>query len=381
MKFLRIVLRNILRNKRRSVLTVLSIAVSVFVFAALMSLPALVDQIMRDRASSLRLITHSKAGFFYTLPSAYRQQIAAVPHVELVSGESIFMGTYRGPRDVVPSVALDPEQVEDMWPEWGIPKAAAEEFRRTRTAALVGATLMKKYGWKVGEHVILRGTMYPVDAELTIAGTMLGTQPAAALLFRRDRLDELMGRPGTVNLFWVKVDNSRSIPGVIAEIDERFSNSAAETITETELGASQTQMGGMRMLLTGAQMLAAMVILAIALVAANTAAMSVRERRKELAVMRAIGFPRGVVLSCLLAEGLVIGLASGALGCAAAYFGLKLLPYASQSLGMLALVISLPGRVLAASFLIAAAIGFGSSLAPGIAAVRREVAAELRAVV
>src|SRR5260370_36278433 len=268
-----------------------------------------------------------------------------------------------------------------MWPEWGIPKAAAEECRRSGRAAVVGTTLRMRCGWKVDEHVILRGTMYPVDTELTIAGTMLGTQPAAALLFRRDRLDELMGRPGTVNLFWVKVDNSRSIPGVIAEIDERFSNSAADTITETELGASQTQMGGMRVLLTGAQMLAAMVILAIALVAANTAAMAVRERRKEIAVMRGIGFPRGVVLSCLLAEGLGIGIASGALGCTAAYFGLKFLPYASQSLGMLALVISLPARVLVGSFLIAAAIGFGSSLAPGIAAVRREVASELRAVV
>jgi len=381
MKFFPIVLRNILRNKRRTVLTVLSIAVSVFVFAALMSLPAVVNQMLRDRANSLRLISHSKAGFFYALPAAYRQRIKAVPHVDAVSGESIFMGTYRGPQDLVPSVAIDPEQVEEIWSDWGISKHAADEFRRVRTGALVGATLMKRYGWKVGDHVILRGTIYPVDAELSIVGTLEGAAPALALVFRRDHLDELLGRPGTVNLFSIKVDQSQAVSRVIAEIDEKFSNSSAETATETELGASLDKMGSLRVIFDGAKVLAFIVMLAIALVAANTAAMSVRERRKEIAVMRAIGFTRTVIVSCLLGEGLVIGVASGLLGCAAAYLGLKLVPFASASLGVLALLISLPTRVLAGSFFLAAAIGFVSSLAPGIAAVRREVAAELRAVV
>ncbi len=381
MKFLPIVLRNILRNKRRTVLTVLSITVSVFVFAALMSLPAVVNRILRDRANSLRLITHSKAGFFYSLPGAYRNQIAAIPHVEAVSGETIFMGTYRDARDAVPSAAIDPEKIEEIWPDWGISKQAAEEFRRVRIAALVGTTLMKLYGWKVGDHVTLRGTIYPVQAELSIAGILAGEAPAHALLFRRDRLDELLGRPGTVNLFWVKVDRSASIPGVIAEIDERFSNSSAETTTETELGASLAQLGSLRVIFDGARVLAAIVMLAIALVAANTAAMSVRERRKEIAVMRAIGFTPAVILVCLLAEGLAIGVASGLLGCAAAYFGLKLAPLASRSLGVLALLIAPPPRVLVESFTIAAAIGLLSSLAPGVAAVRREVVSELRAVV
>jgi putative ABC transport system permease protein len=381
MKYLPIVLRNILRNRRRTVLTVLSVAVSVFVFAALMSLPTVVDRILRDRANSLRLITHSKAGFFYNLPGAYRNQIAAIPHVEAVCGEMIFMGTYRSVRDLVPSAAIDPEKVAEIWPDWRISKEAAQQFRRVRTGALAGSALMKRYGWKIGDHVILRGTIYPVDAELTIAGTLNGQAPAGALLFRLDHLDELLGRPGTVNLIWSKIDRSESIPGVVAEIDERFSNSSAETITETELGASLAQLGSMRVIFDGARILAAIVMLAIALVAANTAAMSVRERRKEIAVMRAIGFGRAVIVNCLLAEGLAIGVASGLLGCAAAYFGLKLAPRASSSLGVLALLISPPARVLVESFLIAAAIGLASSLAPGIAAVRREVVSELRAVV
>jgi putative ABC transport system permease protein len=289
------------------------------------------------------------------------------------------MGTYRDPQDLIPSAAIDPERVEDIWPEWSIAPSAAEQFRRVRSAALVGPTLLRRFRWKVGDKVILRGTIYPLDPELSIVGVLHGTVPAFALLFRRDHLDEMMGRPGTVNLFWIKVDKSQSIPGVIAEVDRKFSNSPAETATETELGISQNQMGPMRILFDGAKVLAAIVTVAIALVAANTAAMSVRERRKEIAVMRAIGFRRGVVLACILGEGLLIGVASGLLGCIAAYVGLKFVPYASRSLGPLALIIRLPKPVVVESVVVAALIGLSSSLAPALAAIRREVASELRA--
>jgi putative ABC transport system permease protein len=381
MKFIPIVIRNIVRSKRRTLLTVISIAISVFIFAALMSLPGLVDQVMRDRANSTRLICRSKAGFFYYLPGAYHNRIANVRHVEAVEGESIFMGTYRDPKDVIPSVAVDAEQAEEMWPDWGIKGDAARHFKRLRTGTLVGETLMRRFNWKVGDQIMLRGTIYPVDLTFTIVGTLSGTAPAMVLLFRRDYLDESIGRPGTVNLFWVKVDSSQSIPAVIAEVDEKFSNSSAETVTESEEGASRDQMGTMRVLLDGAKVLAAIVMAAIALVAANTAAMSVRERRREIAVMRAIGFTRGLMVAFIVGEGLMIGVASGVIGCGAAYVGLRFVPYASRSLGIIALLITLPKRILLESFAVAALIGIGSSLAPAIAAVRRNVVGELRAVV
>jgi putative ABC transport system permease protein len=380
MRFLRLIVRNLFRNTRRTILTVASVAVSIFVFAALLSLPGVINQILRDRASSLRLVSHSKAGFFYALPEAYRRRIATIPHVEAVSGESVFMGTYRDPKDLIPSAAIDPEQVEEIWPDWAISREEGERFRRARGAALVGPTLMRLYRWKLGDQVTLRGTIYPVDVQVEIVGTLGDKAPPIALLFRRDRLDEALGRPGTVNLFWVKVDSSRSIPGVIAEIDERFANSAAETMTETELGISVSQMGGLRVILAGSKVLAAIVIFAIALVAANTAAMSVRERRQSFAVMRAIGFTRELLLCCLAGEGLLIGVAGGLLGCVSALAILRLVPYLSRSLGMLALLITLPRRVMAQSFAVAALIGILSALAPAIIALRREISGELRAV-
>ncbi|HYB89760.1 MAG TPA: ABC transporter permease [Candidatus Binataceae bacterium] len=381
MKFLPLVLRNLRRNRRRTILTVLSIAVSIFVFAALISMPSLIQQILRDRANSLRLISFCKAGFFYPLPEAYVGRIQSIPHVEAVAGETIFMGTYRDPKDLVPSAALDPDHVEDIWGDWKVGRADAEEFRRVKTGALVGPTLLSRFRWKVGDRVTLRGTVFPVDVELTIVGTLGGTAPPYALMFRRDYLDEVLGRPGTVNLIWIKVDSSKWIPSVIADVDEKFANSSAETKTQSELGVSLSQMGAWRPLIDGIEGIALVVIFAIGLVAVNTAAMSIRERRQELAVMRAIGFTRPVIVSCLVSEGLLIGALGGGLGCLAAYLGLKLVPYASESLGMFAFMLVMSRKVAAESLLVAILIGLGSSILPASAATRGDVAGSLRAVI
>lgn len=380
-KFVPLLLHNLMRNRRRTILTVFSIAVSVFIFAALMSLPGVINQIMRDRANSLRVVSYPKAGFFFQLPYSYGRRIRSVPHVEAVAGETVFMGTYRDPKDLIPSVALDPDNVEQIWSDWEIPKDAAEKFREVKSGALVGITLMRRFRWRVGQKIILHGTVFPVDVEVTIVGTIAGTAPSVALLFRRDHLDEVLGRPGTVNLFWAKVDSSRSIPQVMAEIDERFANSAAETKTESELGISMSRMGGVKVMLDGAKIFAAIVMFVIALVAANTAAMAVRERRHELAIMRALGYTRERLVALIVAEGFLIGVAGGLLGCAMAAGALRFLPYASRSLGMFAFIIQLSPRVVAESFFAAALIGLGSSLVPASNATRGEIAPALRAIV
>ena len=143
MKFLRLALRNLARNKRRTALTILSIAVSLFIFAALMSLPAVVHEIMRDRANSLRLISHSKGGYFYPLPEAYRTRIEAVPHVEVVVGENIFMGTYRDLNDRFPAPRSIPTTSRRCSRTSGSVARRPQRSGRTRTAGLVGAMLMR----------------------------------------------------------------------------------------------------------------------------------------------------------------------------------------------------------------------------------------------
>jgi len=381
MKYLSLVLINLARNKRRTILTTLSITVSVFIFASLISLTGLLDQVLRDRANSLRLICHSKAGFSYMLPEAYRRQIERVPHVEAVAGYSVFMGTYRDPNEQIGILATDDDHIREIFPDWEVSAETDHEFENMRTAGLVSTTLMKVYGWKVGDTITLRGTLYPVDLQLTIVGVLNEEAAGPRIIFRRDYMEELLGRPGAVNLFWVKIDRSQSAPEVIAAIDEMFANSAHETATETEVMLIKSEMAGnLALLVNGAKFLAAIVIFTIGLVAVNTAAMAVRERRHEMAVMRAIGFTRNSIIARILVEGLIVGMAGGALGCALALLGFELLPHVSGALGPLALALTLSPRIVAYSFMIAALIGAASGFIPATLATRGDISTELRAV-
>jgi putative ABC transport system permease protein len=381
MNYPSLVLRNLARNKRRSILTTLSITVSIFIFASLISLPGLLDKVLRDRANSRRLICHSKASLFYMLPESYRRRIETLPHVEAVAAYSVFLATYQDPNEQLGVLAVDDDHIREIFPDWDVSAETEKEFMNLRTAALVATNLMKLYRWHVGQTIMLRGTMYPVDVQLTIVGVLNEEAAGPRIIFRRDYMEELLGRPGTANLFWVKIDSSRSAPEVIAAIDEMFANSANETATETEVALIQNQVGGtLGLMLNGAKFLAAIVMFTIALVAANTAAMGVRERRHEMAVMRAIGFTRRTIVARILVEGLIIGVIGGVFGCVLAIAGFDLLPHVSGALGPLALAMTIQPRVIAYSFLIAAAIGAVSGLIPATLATRGDIATELRAV-
>src|SRR5271156_2072610 len=381
MNYLSLVLRNITRNKRRTILTTLSITVSIFIFASLISLPGLLNQVLRDRANSRRLITHSKASLFYMLPESYRRRIETLPHVEAVAAYSVFLATYRDPNEQLGVLAVDDDHVREIFPDWDIGAEAEHDFESMRTAALVATNLMKVYGWHVGQTFMLHGTMYPVDLQLTIVGVLNEEAAGPRIIFRRDYMEELLGRPGNANLFWVKIDSSKSAPEVIAAIDQMFANSPNETATETEVALIKSQEGGnLAMLLDGAKFLAAIVIFTIGLVAANTAAMAVRERRHEMAVMRAIGFTRRSIVARILIEGLIVGVTGGVLGCILALLAFDLLPHVAGALGPLALAMTLTPRTMAYSFIVAATIGAVSGLIPATLATRGDIATELRAV-
>ena len=145
MKYAALVFKNLVRSKRRTFLTVLSIAVSLFIFSALVSMPTVANEILGNTASSTRIATHNKAGLAYSIPVAYKQRIATVPHVEVVVPESWFGGVYHEVYDQFPNLAADPENVDKMWPDWGISAEQFEQFKKIRTAALVGGDTMKRF--------------------------------------------------------------------------------------------------------------------------------------------------------------------------------------------------------------------------------------------
>jgi putative ABC transport system permease protein len=372
------VLKNLVRSKRRTILTVLSIAVSLFIFSALVSVPTAANQILSDTASSTRIATHNKAGLAYPIPEAYKQRIMSVPHVEVVVTESWFGGVYHEVYDEFPNLAVDPEQVDLMWPDYGISQEQFEQFKKIRTACLVGGDTMKRFHLHLGQQIQLRGTLYPFNVTLNIVGTFSGKAPPNFLLFRRDYLEEAAGRPGMVDNIWVKIDKPENVPQVIAAIDEGFANSSAETLSESEAAFIGSFMDQYRTFFRMAELLGFIVVLMIGLVAANTAAMSIRERRGEIAVMRSIGFPSRTILSMLLAESILIGLAGGIIGCGAAYIVLKVFSVGNAA-GPLGSIHMQPA-IAAETLVVAALIGLCSAFVPARSAARRNIVDALRTV-
>jgi len=375
MKYAMLVLKNLTRSKRRTILTVLSIAISLFIFSALVSMPAVANRFLADSASTTRLACHNKAGVTYAIPEAYKQRIAATPHVVAVSAQSWFGGIYHQVSDQFPNMSVDPEMVGEMWSDWNIAPEELREFQRVRTAALVGPETMKHFGFHIGQQIMLRGTVYPFNVTLTIVGTLEGKAPPNFLIFRRDYLEEAAGRPGFVDTIWVKVDNSANVPQVIAALDEGFANSSAETLSEPEAAFYGGFLAGYRVFFQIAELMGIVIVFTIGLVAANTAAMSIRERRSEIAVLRSIGFPAQTILSMLLAESLIIALAGGLLGCGGAYVILKLITMQ----GVIG-TIRMPAGVLFLALAVAALIGLLSAIVPATSAARRNIVDALRAV-
>src|ERR1700730_4629141 len=375
MKYAMLVLKNLTRSKRRTILTVLSIAVSLFIFSALVSMPAVVNQFLADSASSTRVACHNKAGVTYGIPEAYKQRVVATPHVVAATAQSWFGGIYHEVSDQFPNMAGDPEMAVEMWPDWDISPQALRDFQRVRTGALVGRETMKRFGFHVGQQIMLRGTIYPFNVTLNIVGVLGGKASPSFLIFRRDYLEEVSGRPGYVFVVWVKVDNSANIPQVISSLDEGFANSSSETLTEPEAAFYGGFIAGYRVFFQLAELMGIVVVFTIGLVAANTAAMSIRERRTEIAVLRSIGFPAHTILSMLLAESLIIALAGGLLGCGSAYAVLKLV-----SVQGVVGAIQMPASVLFAALGAAALIGLLSAIVPATAAARRNIVDVIRAV-
>jgi len=379
-KYLAFILKNLGRSKRRTILTILSISVSLFVFAVLISVPAIANKAVADTASSVRLICINKAGMTYGLPAAYRPKIAALPHVQAVIAQSWFGGIYHEVSDQFPNLAIDSDQTGVMWPDWNISAKALDDFQRIRTAALVGPATMRQFHFHVGQQIMLRSPLYQFNLTFKIVGVTGGKAPANFLVFRRDYLDQALGgRPAFIEDIVVRVDSSNAEPQVIDAIDRQFVNSSAETLTESDAVFMGSLLEGYRMLFRFAVVLGLVVVLTIGLVAANTAAMAIRERRAEIAVMRAIGFGSGLVMALVIAEAVLIGIIGGLLACAGALGALRLLSTYANAIGLTEMG-SIPASIVTETMAVAILIGFVSAYFPARSAARRNIVDALRTV-
>ena len=376
-KYLTLVFKNLLRSKRRSILTILSIAVSLFIFSVLVSIPTFANQMLADTASSVRIACRTKMGLDYPLPEAYKVKVATTPHVVAIVPDVFFGGIYHEASDQFPSVAMQPENIDAVFSDWGF--SGVDQFKKIKTACMVSQGLMRRFNFHVGQQIELRGTAYPFNVTLNIVGTIAKGPSPTFLIFRRDYFEEAAGNPGIVDNFWVRVDDSRNVPEVCAALDKQFANSSAETQSSSEQEFMGSILGRFRIFMKLAEFLGLVVVVAIGLVASNTAALSIRERRSEIAVLRSIGFPSGVILGLLVSESLIIALLGGAIGCGVAFGLLKVFAFNASALGPF-VSLHIPPFVLVETLGVAVLIGLLSAYVPARAAAKRNIVEAIRLV-
>jgi putative ABC transport system permease protein len=385
--YVRLAARDLMRNPLRLGLTILAGAVGVMAFIFLRTVID-IFYFGAEAAQVDRLIIRNKVSITQPLPLSYYARIAALPGVTAVTHQEWFGGTLGDTqRDFFANFAIDPNTFLEVFPEYTATAAELSAFRGDPCGALVGEKLARRFGWKPGDRVTLKGQIYPGDWTFNVRGIYTGTRPGAdttALAFgyrclnESERLPE--GMKDQVGLYAVRVDDPARSGEVAAAIDGMFANSPYPTKTESE---KAFQLGFVAMssaILTAVKVVSTVILLIILLVIGNTLAMGVRERTRDFATLRAMGFrPRTVVL-LVLAESSFIGLVASALGVLAApalVNGFARL-IASQ-FGQLPDNV-MRARTLGVSALAAVLVSLLAGIVPALRAVRMSVAEGLRKV-
>ncbi|MGO9087197.1 MAG: ABC transporter permease [Candidatus Sulfotelmatobacter sp.] len=311
------VVRNTFRNKRRSLLTMISISFSLLLLTLMICIwrSFYVDQVAPE--ASRRLIIRDKVSLAFFLPGYYREKIRSVPGVTAVVPMTWFEGRYidNRPEHFFARLATDPDEYLKVASDKITPPDQLKAWQQDRAGALVDETLVKKYGWKIGDHIHLQGTIFPADLDLTIRAIYHRDPPQNALYFNAKYLEEAVGWfKGQAGWYGAQVDSADHVASASKQIDDMFRNSPLPTKTESEkafLLGFVASLGNVKAFILG---ICGAVAFAIMLVSANTMAMSVRSRTREVAVLKTLGFTRNRVLSIFVSESIALSVAGGVLG-------------------------------------------------------------------
>lgn len=316
MTLTRLVWANLRRNKKRTILTMLSVVVAFFLFGTLRSVITTLNK-ATEVGSEGRLIVSSASGITFLLPAAHANRLQSVDGVKSVSWANWFGGYYQNPNDFFAQFAIKADTYLPMYPEVKITAGSTDDFMRERTGAIVGSGLLKKYGWQLGQKVVLKGTFTPGDWEFNIRAVYTPADPAFGdelMFFHYEYFYEKTNGRVTPGWFVLELDRPDRAAEIAAGIDAQFKNSVAPTKTETERAWNAgfvTMWGNIGFLVRA---IGTAVFFAILFVAANTMMMAVRERIGEIAVLKTIGFGNGTVFGLVLAESMLITLLGGFLG-------------------------------------------------------------------
>lgn len=320
MKFWTLLRANLGRHKRRTFLTVASVALALFLFASLRTVITTIAAAAQF-GSARRLVTTNATGFVLPLPVSYAARLVTVPGIEKVTWANWFGGRYGDGKRFFATFAIDGESYLDLYPEMAVPADQKAAFLQDKGGALIGARLVNLFGWKVGQNITLQGTIFPGDWTFTVRGVYTPTDPAInddAMMFHWSYLDERVGRSGMAGWYIMQIDHPDNAARVAAAVDDQFRSSPYPTKTGTEqaFNASFATMWGNIGLLMNTIGLA--VVFAILLVTANAMMMSARERTREVAVLKAVGFTDRLLFGLVLAEAGLITVTGAVLGLGAA---------------------------------------------------------------
>jgi putative ABC transport system permease protein len=379
MKYLPFIFRNLFRKKTRTILTIGSIAVALFLFGLLVTIETALNAGV-DVAGVDRLIVRNKISLIMPLPYSYQERLRQIDNVTEATFATWFGAIYQEPKNFFPQFAIDTDTYRTLYPEFKIPDDQWQAFLADREGAVVGRLTADRFEWEVGDRIPLQGTIWTGTWEFNVRAIYEGSRAGddeSHFWFHWKYLEE--SRPwgkGTVGWYTVKVDDPDNSVAVSKAIDETFANSAYETSTETEQAFAAgfaKQIGNIRVLIMS---IGAVVLFTLLLVTGNTMAMAVRERVPELGVLKTLGFGDKTVLFLVLAESLVIALVGGVLGVGLA----KLFTMGGDPTGGMLPVFYLSTGEMLLGIAIAVFVGLAAGSIPALTAMNLRIVDALRRV-
>ena len=370
--------KNALRNKRRAALTILSVAVSCALLVTLLTLLRELTIPPESEAASLRVIVRNKVSLAQPLPAKQLPILERIPGIVAVSPFSFFGGNFR--EETVTSFAqfaVDPVRFQGIIVEGKMVDGSYEGFAKDRNSCLVGADTMKRYGLKVGNKMRFTGTFYPVNLDLKIAAVFQGTVDDRGVFFHHKLLDELMGDPGNVGTWYIRVASAEVANDVIARVNKAFENTAAEVRAETERGFQMSfisMLGNVKLLIGS---ISSVVVFTLMLVTVSTMSMAIRERFRELAILKALGYRRRELFSFILAESFGLAVLGATLGIGGAWAFWTFTDLQKLTRGFL-IYFEVTPRIIATGGVVATLLAIVAAIAPSITVARMSVVQGLK---
>ena len=380
MKYRHLLFSNLSRKNIRTTLTVGSFAVALFLFGLLAVVRGAINQGL-EVAGADRLVIVNKVSLIQPLPIAYNDRLLRIPGVKQVTHANWFGGVYQDERNFFPQFAIDTETYREMFPEFAMPEEQWKAFVADREGAVVGEDLVKRFHWKIGDRVPLKGTIFPGTWEFNIRAIYHGTRQAddtTQFWFHYKLLEERQNQywKGLVGWYTVRIDDPDHAVRIAKAIDESFANSPWETKTDTEKAFAASfvkQAGNIQLLLLS---IGGVVFFTLLLVTGNTMAIAVRDRVRELSILKAVGYSDNFVLGLVLGEALLLAMVGGGLGILLA----KLFTLGGDPTRGLLPFFYLPTSAVVAGIVLALAVGAVGGILPAVSAMRLRVVDALRRV-